>query len=606
MRRQATLGGAWRFRPEDAAAPRPEAVPPAPDDTVGWRDVTVPAAWDRYAPDLDGFRGIGWFRKHFDWTASADEVAFLRFEAVNHSAEVWLNGKPVGSHEGGYTPFELEVTPHLRASNLLEVRVDNLPLAHRVPQADGCGWRNYGGIHREVSLCSVHGAHIAELSVRGEPLEVAGPADRRVAGGFWLSAAMRNALTRSLAGSLLVTVTDPAGRKILEQERPVRVAAGGRMTMLLTEKLGGVEAWSPEHPALYGVEATLRDGGGEEVDRVAASFGFRSILVQGDAILLNGRPVYLVGFNRHEQYGDTGPVDPGGMLERDLRDMKENLGANTVRCSHYPQHPRLYELCDRIGLMVIDEIPLYYDKQTARAMTDRRVVASARRQLEEMIRRDRNHPSVIAWSVANETATHLEGGRRTIAGLVSRARKLDPHRLVFHVSNKGASDKCFDLGDVICLNEYPGVFSPTDDVPGWFRAVHGAIRQAYPGKPIVLTEWGDWGLPGTKGPVRGSEENQAATLERVGVLLAAMPELRGMLLWCYADYLWPVERGIADPVRVEDWPANLRSFGVVDRFRNPKMAYEVVRRCYQGRAAPAVGVAEEEGCHVSETTGWGA
>lgn len=357
----------------------------------------VPGDWNSQTERLFFYQGPVWYRTTFAAPASPGRK-FLYFGAVNYRADVYLNGKHLASHEGGFTPFNVDVTDRLRAGdNLLVVKVDNTLSADTVPTRK-TDWMDYGGITRSVRLITVPSAYVRSYAWRLVDLErrlieVTVETDGTVAGDK-VSIAIPS-LRKTAA-----IVVDGAGQGQARFKAPVAL-------------------WSPQHPTLYDVSVTL--GASTVRDRI----GFRTIEAKGGELLLNGRPIFLKGIAMHEE----SLTHPGRSFgEADARaslQMVKALGANFVRLAHYPHDEATTRMADELGLLVWSEIPVYWSINWNSAAT----LATAKTQLSENIRRDANRASIIVWSVANETP--MSPARLTfLKTLVQTARQADPSRLV--------------------------------------------------------------------------------------------------------------------------------------------------------------------------------
>ena len=579
IRERIVLDGEWRFMPDPYdCGDRHEYWQSGLDDS-GWQPARLPASFDQISPELDGYEGAGWFRCAVDVPAAwqGQRVA-LQFAGVNDHSRVWLNGVPVAANDCGFLPFAAEVAAQLRygAPNQIAVRTDNV----RVPEdlfRDSVGWRPRGGILREVTLVATATTYLQDLHVTAEPTPAGGQ--------LTLAVCVRNAAARPFAGELQATVLDSAGAMVAELPRgPVSVAAGREETVTLRARVPGAAAWSPDRPVLYTARVALQRGT-EAVDAEAVRFGFRSIRTAGVRLLLNGQPIRLRGVNRHEDTPLAGLCpDPAG-VRRDLESIQA-AGANFVRLAHYPHHPLELDLCDELGLLVLDEIPLYWWQGEAEpGGACARKLAAAGAQLERMIRRDRNHPSVIFWSVSNETNEALPEVRAGTGALLRRARALDPTRLAVHVSDRAwVEADLFSEDDVICVNAYPSMKpvlvdgGSTQDLSNsthaW-RTFLAQLHERYPTKPILVSEFGFVALAGVvAGPLGEETQAQVLAAEHAGM---AAEYVCGATVWCWADHAWP--HGQDHLRRMATSP-----YGVVTRGRRPKRALATLRRLF---AAPA-------------------
>jgi beta-glucuronidase len=400
--RQVTdLSGFWDFRfdPEDRGK------------TEGWqngfpgaRPIAVPASWNDQLDEGRDFLGPAWYRTEFTlpdfWRENA---ALLRFDSVNYIAEVWLNGERLGSHEGGHLPFSFEVGALLaRGKNTLVVRVDGRLAPDRVPPGDVAAsppdsfatvsfpatmfdFFPFCGIHRPVTVSSVPRGGIADISV--ETVSIGSNASLHV-----------RVHCEGHAEAIRLTLS---GREkpLMTEVRP----SGGVAEALL--KVRDPALWAPGAPNLYelSVECTK---GGSVFDAYALPVGIRTVAVDGDALLLNGAPVYLKGFGRHEDFPVTGRGLVPAVIVKDFA-LMDWVGANSFRTTHYPYSEQMMEMADRLGYLVIDETPAVglFFKEAGLA----RRLELCQGYVRELIERDRNHPSVIAWSLANEP---IPDGRR--------------------------------------------------------------------------------------------------------------------------------------------------------------------------------------------------
>jgi beta-glucuronidase len=354
----------------------------------------------------------------------------------------------------------------------------------------------------------------------------------------------------------------------------VAVSPGTEIVVKLNLTLDRVRYWSPDQPSMHTVNISLH-AGGRTVDSQALRIGVRKLTTDGPYLRLNGERVQLKGFNRHEDYPLTGRAHDEDVLLADLQAIKRT-GANFVRASHYPMHRRFYELCDELGIMVMDEIPLWGWGRDSHGADISAPIATAFVQLEELIRHQKNYTCVVIWSVSNESAGGQSLVDRTNIELMRRARELDSSRLVTHVALYSVWQQCADAAmdedDVICLNEYEGSLNlnppvrTTADLPVAQEQLGGyldALHKKYPTVPVVITEFGGIGLPGHHYDSPWSEEGYAATIRAHWDVFAAREWIAGGLLWCWQDY--PMH-----PNRNRIYP--LGHYGVVALDRTPKTA----------------------------------
>ncbi len=495
--------------------------------------LAVPGDWNSQEPRLLLYEGTLWYQRSFDAHPAAGRRWFLHFGAANYEARVFVNGHEVGSHVGGFTPFDLEVTAALRdGRNSLVVCVDATRRRDGVPALD-TDWWNYGGLTRDVRLVEVPESFLCDYRIGLEGIEV--------------------------------TVDGPAPAKT------VRITVGGHEITLATDTRGGARAplpfaperWSPGRPRLYDV--TLACNGEVVHDRI----GFRSIETRGCEILLNGEPVFLRGISIHEEAPLRGGRAHGEDDARLLLGWAQELGCNFVRLSHYPHDEPMARVADELGLLVWEEIPVYWEIDWESPVA----LECATGQLRELILRDRNRASVVFWSLANETLpkpARLE----FLRSLAGTARALDPTRLLTTAlltlpSSEGRmriEDPLGGIVDVLAVNEYFGWY---------YGEPEGVVWESAFDKPLVMSELGADALAGFRGgsDERYTEEFQARFYERQIAMLETIPFLRGLSPWILQDFRSPRRNlpGIQD---------HYNRKGLLSERGQRKLAFDVLRAFY--------------------------
>jgi beta-galactosidase/beta-glucuronidase len=571
LREKVILADCWRFQPDPEDCGEAYGYPRADYEASQWREVRVPCSLERGHPDLEWYVGVGWYRRAFYVPeAWRGKRVVVRFEGVNYHAKVWVNGQLVGRNEDGFLPFEIPIQDVVRYGheNVLVVKADNLAQAGEVPGAN-VGWRPYGGILREVTLNATERCYVSEVRVVAEP-HAGGE------GTFSFRTLVKNEGHVDVSALLSVAVIDAEGKAAGTLiSATVEIPAGAADVLEVTGSLEKVAAWSPDDPVLYTARASLRSGSAE-IDGLDTRFGFRRIETDGTKLLLNREPIYLVGFNRHEDSPHTGMCADLETVRRDLLDMKA-MGCNFVRLCHYPHHPGELDLCDELGLLAMDEIPVYGSTGMAEDEGQwRNKVENARRQLATLIVRDWNHPSLIFWSVSNETREEhtvvVEGNDE----LIRYARELDPSRLVVHVSFRwDARRDCegrFDHDDVICVNGYPWMrdLGLTEEgrlveLTQYWGENLARLREAYPNKPILVAEFGYRSMEGVFDNLAGEDVHARVLAAQFAGMDA--PCVCGATIWCYADHAWPMSIRLGSTRSMTISP-----YGVVTRRRKHKAA----------------------------------
>jgi hypothetical protein len=535
-------------------------------DVRDWREVTVPCGFGQCVPGTEKYRGAGWYRKEFTAPESwKGRRVCLVFEAVNNTGTVWLNNQPVGQSEYAFLPFRLDVTAALRCgqTNVLVVRADNRPTPSGIPYE--AGWYHDGGILRGVRVETTGMIHLDDVVVMATPGK-----------GATVKMVVTNGLSQAARANVQVRIAEAAsGKTIASTAGSVELGAKESSGLSLLVAVPDAIAWSPDNPFLYVARTTVTVDD-RLVDASSVRFGFRTIATKGTQLLLNGKPLHLLGFNRHEDSVATGQARNVEVARADLQRMK-GMGANFLRM-HYPLDSGTLDLCDELGMLVMTEMP-------GGACNE----GHARRFLERMVARDRNHPSVILWSVSNEVDEQNRGVVEWNERQVQWVRSLDPTRLVMHVSERGrwanpANHPLFTYDDVICLNGYPSEFAriwgkkPDYDFQEsrryWEKALE-EIHRRYPDKPILVTEFGyptGRAMQETVDGDAGPQMQGRAIEAEFGAFHG--PYVCGAAIWCWADHPWPKGK-----YAVETSP-----YGIFTRDRQGKGAgvEEIVARLYKG------------------------
>lgn len=510
----------------------------------------VPGDWNTQVPQLFNYEGVVWYQRDFDFEPRSGTRTFLHVGAANYRSHVWVNQKRVCDHEGGYTPFDCEVTTVLHpGSNFVVIAVDATRLVDGIPSV-GIDWFNYGGLTRDVSLVTVPRVFIDDYDIHLVHSPAFDPQKKEITGYV-------HVLDAPAATAVTIDIPEAGA------ETTVRTAADGTATFSVNAT--SLTLWSPESPKLYKVHVAAGD------DSLSDDIGFRDIRVDGTRILLNGKAVFLQGANMHAE----APVRGGRAWSQQDADTitgyLKDLHANFVRLAHYPHDERMERAADKAGIMVWSEIPnwqnISFDKPE--------VYAKAAAMLREMIRRDRNKASVILWSVSNETPSN-PSRTKFLTDLANEARRLDPTRLITSaiigprpnglefVNN----DPLCDALDVIGQNEYIGWYEMT---PEDADKVHWTLPQ----KPVVMSEFGAEAKYGNHGATnqRWSEEQQASVLEHQFVMLRKIPQLRGVTPWILMDFRSPT-RNIP---RLQD---GYNRKGLISEDGKKKLAFATVQKAY--------------------------
>jgi beta-glucuronidase len=475
----------------------------------------VPRSWNIQNEKLFYYEGTIWYRKLFDYVKKdAANRVFVHFGAINYQADVYLNGKKLGQHIGGFTPFNYEITTLLKEKgNSLVVKVDNKRKREAVPTLN-TDWFNYGGITRDVSLIEESSVFIKDYQ-----LQLKKSSTNEIAGFVQLDGA---------ATEQEVEVKIPE----LKVVQKVKTNSNGFAT--LDFKLPAFTPWSPQNPKIYDVTISLAN------KSIKDRIGFRTIETKGTDILLNGKSIFLRGISIHEENPTRGDRAYSREDAKMLLGRAKELNCNFVRLAHYPHSENMIRVAEEMGILVWEEIPVYWTILWDNPET----YQNAENQLTEIITRDKNRANIIIWSMANETP--LSDSRLAfLKKLVTRARSLDNSRLISAALEKHAmendpltlvvNDPFSEIVDVLSFNQYVGWY---DGLPEKCTRVKWDIQIK---KPVIISEFGGdalAGLHGTKNQ-RWTEEFQEELYIRNIEMLSKIPSLRGMTPWILNDFRSP-------------------------------------------------------------------
>ena len=481
QREPLSLDGSWQFWPDPTSILTPETLR---EDEA--QSIQVPAPWQAHSDDLRDYTGDAWYQRSFDVDGAwLDDRLFLHFGAVDYRAEVWLNGEYVGAHEGGYLPFEWDVTAHATPGpNRLTVRVSDPPdLFAEIPHGKQSWYGPLSGIWQSVWLQCRAALHVQHVRVLPQ-LETG-----RV------SCHVRLSQPGEAGDALVARIVGPDGTKVSSEERGVGEESG---PVELTLQVDSVQAWSPGSPALYQLELAVRRGD-EVIDTVVESFGFRTIEARNGYLYLNGQMIYLRGALDQDYYPGTISTPPSlEFLEDQVRKAK-TLGLNCLRCHIKVPDPRYYEVADRLGMLIWTELPNWHTLTTEAS-------ERAWRTMEGIVERDGNHPSIIIWTLVNEDwgtdLKHDPAHRAWLREAYERLKVLDPTRLV--VDNSPCEGNFHVVSDIEDYHFYRAI---PDHAAEWDLFVNDFAARLAPtyspfgdatrrgDEPLILSEFGNWGLP---------------------------------------------------------------------------------------------------------------
>jgi len=583
----------WRFAiDKDKVGEQQGWVNSVYDDSA-WAAVTVPHTWNVMS-DYADYSGLAWYRRAFTLPAESKMAHLrLRFEAVFYLARVWLNGQYLGEHEGGYTPFEFDVSNLAKPGekNVIAVEVDNVRAADRIPANLSSNWSfdwwNYGGIIRDVSLETTSPTFIVRQQIVSVP-HLTGM-DEADSATITATVIISNTSEHALNGTLQANLLDDAsGQSVLNApvSMSVNVPASETANVQITTTLASPKLWHFDHPSLYRWSASLLAPDDQVLDTHQITIGIRSVELKDGWFYLNGEPVRLVGVDRHADYPGQGSAETATAMSADYNDLK-TLNEIFTRPVHYPQAEIVLDYADRHGILLIPEVPAW--QLTEQQLSSQHMRDLEKQQLGEMIAEDFNHPAVWAWSVGNEFASNSSAGHAFAKEMIAHVKSLDSTRPVGFASDKLGSQPAGDataLSDFVLMNQYFGTWhgNKQDLGPALDR-----VHQTWPDKTVIISEFGFaphwnamWGPPTSSlnpdqryfTPDSTPADSVAADEVRQQVINDQMPVFRskpfvaGAIFWDYQDYRTP---------------ANYKT-GLVDAERNKRGSWAVLRDQY----APAI------------------
>ena len=520
----------------------------------GGMRLNVPGDWNSQSKELKYYEGTVWYQRTFTAKAEPGTRRFLYFAGVSTRCNIYLNGKKIISHEGSFTPFQIEVTNALKdGENLLVCEVNNNRRVDAIP-AMSYDWWNYGGITRDVMLVTVPTQYIADYFVRLEK----GKKD---------VIALSVSLSEAVAGKKITV-------KIPELKVNCEMTTDAQGKAEASVKVRSLQRWSPESPKLYNIEIVSPD------DKVTESIGFRNIDTRGTKVFLNDKEIFLRSISFHEEIPQRmgrafSPADADMLLSE-----ARALGVNTIRLAHYPQNEYIVRKAEQMGFMLWEEIPVWQSIDFTNDVT----MGKARTMFDEMLQRDKNRCAVSMWGVANETRPS-EARNAFLTRLVSDGRAKDNTRLyvaafdiVYYQRDKDLftmEDSFPEQLDLIGVNKYMGWYAP------WPKDPKDCHWQVCPDKPLLITEFGGEALYGQSGDetVASSwSEDYQAKLYRDNIrMFENIPNLCGVSPWILFDFRSPFR---FHPTNQDGWNRK----GLVSDQGMRKKAWYIMRDYYRSKA----------------------
>lgn len=516
--------------------------------------VMVPSCLETY-PGFGNYRGLA----DYETTFEAQGNVRLEFKGVSHFARVFIDGRETASHYGSYTPFSVCVTGLAAGTHTLKVAVDNaFRDAYSLDFPND--YMSYGGISRGVCLDEVGDLFLQWVHIT--PL--------KEENGVWTVRAevsVRNLTER--AGCALLSLS-LAGQELISSQ--ISPAPGEQSYTFENLTVTGVTPWSMDSPVLYPIQARLSQDG-QVFDDLIDRTGFRLIQVQDSRILLNGRSVRIKGFCRHEDHPHFGCALPAEAIARDLQ-LVRDLGANSIRTSHYPNDELFLDMCDEMGILV-------WEENHARGLSEEQMrnpffEPQCEEVIRDMITAHYNHPSIYIWGILNECASDTALGRECYQAQFSLIRSLDLSRPVSYASCKYNADICQDLPDICSWNMYPYWYDDETAVKK-IEDLDAFLGKQGIHKPLIVSEVGAGAIYAFRDTAKDvwSEDLQAEILGKQLTEIFSKERCCGLYIWQFCDVRvsriwWAMRR-----------PKSRNNKGLVDEYRRPKLAYDVVKGIFE-------------------------
>ncbi|UCE12564.1 MAG: hypothetical protein JSV04_10250 [Candidatus Heimdallarchaeota archaeon] len=496
------------------------------NDSSSFNVINLPNCWNSVA-GLERFEGIIWFFKKIPKFSSEDLIKdiYIEFKAVNYHSKVWVNGIKIGENEGGFLPFRLKIHVNILGlddNNYVIVRVENLRKQDRIP-GRSFDWFNYGGIYRDVNLFFLEKTRIGWVGIQSR----LNPSDSLLEIRYKLISLHSNqkyVLKWKLSYLGIKASKTNTKKKLINEGSLKTQKKKSKFDILVTSP----KLWSPEAPYLYQFELKLEGSN----DPYIVRFGIRTIKVKGSHILLNNVNIKLYGVNLHEEQVPYGRTIPTQLRREDILEIK-SLNFNSLRTAHYPHDESLLDIADEEGILILEEIPVYWGLE----FKNPKVFRQATRNLWQMIRRDYNHPSVIQWSVGNEIPLGNPSCRHFIEELIRLGKKIDDSRLFTFVMEPLSSilfpKTLRGVVDTHCLNIYFGWYYFSANFLHYFMDI---LQGGNDLKPWLITEFGAGAKFGYKDSKKFSEKYQAAVISQKIRIAASKEYIAGWFIWVYRDF----------------------------------------------------------------------
>ncbi len=576
FRNTLSLGGMWQFKKDTAGVGEQENWQNGLKNSV---NIAVPGSWNDQFTDNRDYLGLAWYEKETyipqGWKG---QKIYIRVGSANYAAKIWLNGVPIGKHEGGHLPFAFDISAQIKwgATNRISIEIENILKPSRVPTGGAVAgglfasfpkanfdFFPYAGLNRDVLLYSIPPTtSIKDATIKTTFTNTTGSIDVKI-----------EQEGKATKGKIVISGNGKS------YEGPLSISGNfGTATVPIPD----VRLWSPDDPFLYTVDITIGDGK-STFDHYSLETGVRTISANNKQILLNGKPVFLKGFGKHEDFPIFGRGTANPVIVKDYALLKW-VGANSYRTSHYPYDEEYMRMADHEGILIIDEIPavgLYFHGDSAE-LAQRQIMC--KQYINELITRDKNHASVVMWSVANEpfpkdinlspTGVKAADNQSVVLfkELFDLVKEKDPTRLKTLVGVMGGPTEWLALSDVVCINRYWGWYTNTGDIKTGASLLSKELDGLHKtlNKPIIITEFGADAQAGLHAdePEMFTEEYQTEFIKAYLDVADSKDFVAGMHVWAFADF--KTGQGV---IRF----GGMNYKGVFTRDRKPKMAAHFLR-----------------------------
>ncbi len=522
---------------------KPKNYDPLENDLL---DIHIPNSFN-LLEGYDIYEGIFWHFHEFNLTYSEDKTSFnnfINFQGANYITQAWLNGVYLGEFHGGFTPFRFKITQQLKKkNNLLVVRTDNTRRKGQVP--DYCfDWFNWGGIYRSVELLRLHKNRITDIVIKTTVKSLQESIIE---------------IKYNIIGNLSFRwqILDTDHKSVLFEGDVLQKNRKGELSQIIKKP----ELWSPDNPNLYYLKVISKNPESSGEILYETHFGIRQIEIKGKYVYLNKKRIYFKGISLHEEYHPYGRTIPYEKREKDIKNMK-SLGLNALRTAHYSHDEALNEIADNLGILILEEIPVYWFGDYKSNETFK----VAAKQMRNLIKRDINHPSVVWWSVGNEVPIEMRECSRFFKRMMDWVRRFDDTRIVTFVSSRMFCDLTKRYADVGAINMYWGWYKGSVKM---INTIVDIVHTPIFDKPLFYTEFGAGAKYGFHADQtrqkKFSEEKQLQVLDYTIRTLNSKDYIAGWFIWIYRDF-----RSL---IKQEKYQKGFNRKGIVSEKNQKKLMY---------------------------------